>query len=81
MNKAMIILQKAVATCYNVEIPFVKIDYIDNDDSMVKVEVEFSADNIFIGTNGFMRNEKYNNFILTFDFLKTDLYDFLVWVE
>jgi len=48
---------------------------------MVKVEVEFSADNIFVGTNGFVRNEKYNNFILTFDFLKTDLYDFLVWVE
>jgi hypothetical protein len=81
MNKAMEVLQKAVATCYSVEVGFVKIDYIDNDDSMVKVEVEFSADNIFIGTNGFMRNEKYNNFILTFDFLKTDLYDFLVWVE
>lgn len=81
MNNAMKTLQKAVAKCYNVKVNNVKINYIETNYQYMNVVVDLSScKSPVVCTNGFMINDKYENGILTFDFLKSDLYDFLVWV-
>jgi hypothetical protein len=82
MNNAMITLQKAVATCYNVKQELVNVEYIENNKDFMKVTVDMrKCKSPVVCSNGFMNNDKYENGIFTFDFMKKDLYDFLIMVD
>ena len=82
MNNAMKTLEKAVATCYNVKVKNVTIGYIENNAKSVLVKVDMSScKSPIVCTNGFMVNDKFENGVLTFEFMKSDLYDFLIFVD